>query len=180
MHENSSRPQLPQPPPERSQRSRKRKRRSSSASSSASSSSSSDEIGLSFDPLRMFKIDHVFSDHGQYRTPEAEAEWKNWMRFRPQINGHIRDPRDWWIKEIQENPRRFPILGRMALDLFSCPAMSAECERVFSSAKRTITVDRNNLSSKMIRANELQKHWLKNKLVDSMLFKFEKQEGRQL
>ncbi|KJZ68870.1 hypothetical protein HIM_11741 [Hirsutella minnesotensis 3608] len=38
------------------------------------------------------------------------------------------------------------VLYRMALDLFSIPGMSAECERVFSQTKRLITDERNNLS----------------------------------
>jgi hypothetical protein len=64
------------------------------------------------------------------------------------------DPRKWWIDKLQENPRRFPILDRMALDLFSFPAMSAECELVFSRAKKIIAVNRNSLSYVMIQANE--------------------------
>ena len=87
----------------------------------------------------------------------------------------IIDPRKWWINKLQENPHHFPILGRMALDLFSCPAMSAECERVFSRAKRTITVNRNSLSHVTIQANECQKDWLQKKLIQSMLLRIKRQ-----
>jgi hypothetical protein len=124
----------------------------------------------------MFKVDTRYSDHGQFKTPEVEAEWKSWFKFRPLIEDTYEiDPRKWWIDELQENPRRFPILGRMALDLFSCPAMSAECERIFSRAKRTIMVDRNSLSHVTIQANECQKDWLQKKLVQSMLPRIERQ-----
>jgi hypothetical protein len=159
---------------ERTQRPRKRRRLSISsfAESESKSESSADE----FDMRNIFKIDSGYSDHGQFKTPEAEAEWKSWFKFRPLAEDTYEiDPRKWWIDELQENPRRFPILSRMALDLFSCPAMSAECERVFSRAKRTITVDRNSLSHVTIQANECQKDWLQKKLVQSMLPRIERQ-----
>jgi len=48
---------------------------------------------------------------------------------------------EWWAAHRDEYPR----LSKMALDLFSIPMMSAECERVFSSAKNLITERRNGL-----------------------------------
>ena len=51
------------------------------------------------------------------------------------------NPLEWWKAHRQEYPR----LSQMALDLFSIPMMSAECERVFSSAKNLITDHRNGL-----------------------------------
>jgi hypothetical protein len=39
----------------------------------------------------------------------------------------------------------YPNLAVMALDILSIPAMSAESERLFSSASLTITVRRNRL-----------------------------------
>src|SRR5271163_2791304 len=38
------------------------------------------------------------------------------------------NPIDWWISRAST----FPTLHRYALDTLSCPAMSTECERVFS------------------------------------------------
>ena len=38
----------------------------------------------------------------------------------------------------------FPTLFQYALDTLSCLAMSTECERVFSSAKKLITPERNH------------------------------------
>ena len=46
-----------------------------------------------------------------------------------------------------------------ALDTFSIPAMSAECERVFSSAKKLITPERNALANDTIEACECLKAW---------------------
>jgi hypothetical protein len=54
---------------------------------------------------------------------------------------------------------------RMALDLFSIPRMSAECERVFSQTKKMITDERNRLAPEVVEADQLQKHWLMRGLV---------------
>ena len=53
----------------------------------------------------------------------------------------------------------------MAVDLFSIPGMSAECERVFSQTKKLITEERNRLSPDTVEADQLQKHWLLRGLV---------------
>jgi hypothetical protein len=45
-------------------------------------------------------------------------------------------PIKWWLSKRAH----FPTLSLFALDLLCCPAMSTECERVFSGAKKTITV----------------------------------------
>jgi len=48
----------------------------------------------------------------------------------------------------------------MALDILSIPAMSAEPERLFSSAKITITDRRNRLGIESIEAIKCLKSWL--------------------
>lgn len=63
------------------------------------------------------------------------------------------------------NAQRWPNLSRMAFDALSIPAMSAECERCFSSAKNTITDARNRLEPDSIEACECQRHWFINKLL---------------
>ena len=54
----------------------------------------------------------------------------------------------------------YPILYCMAMDLFSIPAMSSECEHEFSSANNVITDDQNHLADETIEALEFQKNWL--------------------
>jgi len=49
------------------------------------------------------------------------------------------------------------------LTRLSIPAMSAECERCFSDAGRTITDDRASLGPEAIEACACMKHWLMNK-----------------
>ena len=52
-----------------------------------------------------------------------------------------------------------------ALDTLSIPAMSAECERVFSSAKKLITPERNALADNTIEACECLKAWWDQGLI---------------
>ena len=49
----------------------------------------------------------------------------------------------------------------MALNLFSIPMMSAECERVFSSTKILITERRNGLKEDIIEAYTLLRYWIR-------------------
>ncbi|KAL6406027.1 putative Transposase-like protein [Ilyonectria robusta] len=49
----------------------------------------------------------------------------------------------WWPEETQQ--KTYPSLSKMAVDILSIPAMSAEPERLFSGAKITITDRRNRL-----------------------------------
>jgi phosphodiesterase/alkaline phosphatase D-like protein len=53
----------------------------------------------------------------------------------------------------------------MAYDLFSIPAMSAECERVFSYSRKMITDERYSLKVDIIEADQCLKSWLKQQLV---------------
>jgi len=66
---------------------------------------------------------------------------------------------EWW----QQYP--VPSLRQWAFDTLSIPAMSAEIERVFSSSRRTITVDRNSLSNERFEALQCLKHWMDNGLL---------------
>jgi hypothetical protein len=66
-------------------------------------------------------------------------------------------PLEWWKAHREEYPR----LSKMALDLFSIPMMSAECERVFSSSKTLITERRNGLKEDIIEACTLLRYWIK-------------------
>jgi hypothetical protein len=73
----------------------------------------------------------------------------------------VKDPLEWWHRHRAE----YPVLYNMALDLFSIPSMSAECERVFSQTKRLITDERNQLAPETVEADQLQKHWLRKGIV---------------
>lgn len=89
---------------------------------------------------------------------------------------------DWWLEPCQQ--RTYPRLYHMAVDILSAPAMSAEAERVFSRARRTITFDREKLKSRVchtksvLRAGSLTRSSMRvssivsRALSDARLFKY--------
>jgi hypothetical protein len=82
----------------------------------------------------------------------------------------LHDPWRWWL-EIGRN--KYLVVFKIATDYLSIPATSCECERSFSTAKRTITSDRNSLSATTIEALQLQKNWLRHGVVDSEVLKLQ-------
>jgi hypothetical protein len=69
----------------------------------------------------------------------------------------VEDMIGWWAYKGKE----YPHLQKMAFDILSIPAMSAEVERVFSSAKDLLTDSRNKMMDEVIEAVERLKHWYK-------------------
>jgi hypothetical protein len=78
---------------------------------------------------------------------------------------------DWWLLEI--NRSSFPCLSCMAIDILSIPPMSAEPERIFSGARRTISWDRFRLNPHIIERGECLKSWIKAGLVSCNLVDLE-------
>lgn|SRR5215469_2341752 len=56
---------------------------------------------------------------------------------------------------------QYPALAQMAYDILSIPAMSAECERVFSSAKLLLSDRRARMKEDVIEASECLRAWIK-------------------
>jgi len=73
----------------------------------------------------------------------------------------VSDPRQWWVQHQAD----YPALSKMALEILAIPAMSAEVERVFSSASLTVTDRRNRLGEDTIEAIECQKSWLHSGII---------------
>lgn len=75
-------------------------------------------------------------------------------------------PLAWWLREEQQ--QTYPRLSRMAVDILSVPAMSAEPERVFSGARRTISWDRCQLGGHTIERGECMKSWIKSGITQGI------------
>jgi hypothetical protein len=73
------------------------------------------------------------------------------------------NPLQWWLEPTQRT--RFPALSKMAIDVLSIPAMSAEAERLFSSAKLDVTDQRNSLSIQTLEVLQCLKSWCKSDAV---------------
>lgn len=95
------------------------------------------------------KVPEVFDEYKRYcKDPVVEMDLDE-----------LFDPREWWQETTQR--KVYPNLSRMALDLLSIPAMSAEVERLFSSCKITITDRRNRIGIEAVEAIECLKSWLR-------------------
>jgi hAT family C-terminal dimerisation region len=68
---------------------------------------------------------------------------------------------DYW----QGKEKTWPNLTRLAFDALSIPAMSAECERCFSSAGNMISDSRYSLAPDTIEACECNRHWIMHKIA---------------
>ena len=75
---------------------------------------------------------------------------------------------EWWKRHEVE----FPKLAQMARDIFSIPSMSAEVERLFSSAKLMLPPTRNSLQPDGIEASECIRSWVLNGIVISDYFEY--------
>lgn len=65
----------------------------------------------------------------------------------------------WW----RDHQTTYPKLAQMAFDLIAVPAMSAECERVFSQAKLTVSHQRSRLLETTVDAIQCLKNWLRSR-----------------
>jgi hypothetical protein len=74
-------------------------------------------------------------------------------------------PLQWWLQPQQQ--RSYPQLSQLAIDILTCPAMSAESERVFSGTRRTVPWTRARLSSSTIEHLECTKHWQRAGVIDT-------------
>jgi hypothetical protein len=69
----------------------------------------------------------------------------------------------WWLDSQQR--KRWPRLSQFAINILSIPAMSAEPERVFSGARRTVSWERMQLGEGTIEMLECLKHWKRSGLI---------------
>lgn len=69
------------------------------------------------------------------------------------------DPIEWWLRPVQQ--AKYPNLCRMAINVLSIPAMSADVERLFSSAGLTLSNRRNRMGTELLESLECLKSWMK-------------------
>jgi hypothetical protein len=81
-------------------------------------------------------------------------EYQRWINSPEKNDDLVVDPFNYW----RERRATYPRLAQMALDFLSIPAMSAEVERLFSSAGRMITAERASLDAKIIGIVKLYGH----------------------
>lgn len=140
------------------------------ASSLAQGEVAADKTGddpVALDPLqearkrRQMLAELATSGKGRRKRARLTSELDEFMARNNKADSEVKDPLQWWICHAADKP----FLSQMAFDLFTCPAMSAECEPVFSQTKKVITDERNRLSSNTVAAIECQKHLLRSGML---------------
>jgi hypothetical protein len=113
-------------------------------------------------PPRVVETDCIFDisdDEGALDT--SEDGYLVWCQ-QPR-NSLVNQPLSFWTTEVTR--RQHPRLSRMAIDLFTIPAMSDEPERTFSSCFLMITSHRGSLESDVVELTQCTKNWLKNGVI---------------
>lgn len=82
----------------------------------------------------------------------------------PFVDGKQMTVLQWWSQPLQL--QQYPALARLAIDVLSAFAMSAESERTFSKARRTTSWERSQLDGETIRHSELSKDWQSTGIAD--------------
>jgi hypothetical protein len=62
----------------------------------------------------------------------------------------------------------YPRLSRMALDVMTVPAMSSECERLFSATGLMVTPHRNRLDAGTIGLIQTLRSWLRAGIIEDV------------
>ena len=100
------------------------------------------------------------TDLTRLRNGASDAtELERYLRLELPIE--VDNPVRWWMDRRQQ----FPTLSTLALDLFSIPAMAADCERAFSLAKLTLTTQRLAMDPKTLEMVQCLKNWLRRDAV---------------
>ena len=73
----------------------------------------------------------------------------------------VDNPIQYWLLRRRQYPR----LSRMAIDVFSIPAMSTEPERIFSLAGQMVTAQRGRLQADIIGAAQCISSWEKSGVI---------------
>lgn len=118
-------------------------------------------------PQKSARREENYRDSVIYNWTESEDE----QEVTDEYEQYIHEKRVKFIKNEKRSPTwlldywrdcqmKWPNLTRMALDALSIPAMSAECERCFSSGKNMISDSRYSLAPDTIEACECNRHWI--------------------
>lgn len=118
--------------------------------------------GINLQPSQPeLKSDNAFLKFLEEQDGEQEVVDDEYAHYCAQPTVKLRNALDWWLQPTQQ--QLYPHLSKLALDILSIPAMSAEPERLFSATKLIITDSRNKLSIGMIEALACLRSWYKLK-----------------
>jgi hypothetical protein len=124
-------------------------------------------------PAKSIRREANFRDSSLYSWRQAESD-EDEDEAQDEYEAYLQEKRLRLPEECQEastvlfdywkgREQRWPNLTRFAFDALSIPAMSAECERCFSSGKNMISDSRYSLAPDTIEACECNRHWILHK-----------------
>lgn len=96
-------------------------------------------------------------------APALGDEYNDWLRDVHKSDQKVLDPISYW----QERREEYPRLSQMALDMLSILPMSADVERLFSTAGRMVRDDRANLDASTIGMTQTVRSWLRGGYIRS-------------
>jgi hypothetical protein len=124
-------------------------------------------------PAKSVRREANFRDSSLYSWRQAESD-EDEDEAQDEYEAYLQEKRLRLPEDCQEastvlfdywkgREQRWPNLTRFAFDALSIPAMSAECERCFSSGKNMISDSRYSLAPDTIEACECNRHWILHK-----------------
>jgi hAT family C-terminal dimerisation region len=109
-----------------------------------------------------------YENENDMTAPDPDTtDLDRWIAAGPRALAQGETVLGYWVTQAKFVPN----LAQMALDMLCIPAMSAECERVFSSAKLLISDRRNRLKPDIIEACECLRAWLIQDMKDEGTWK---------
>jgi hypothetical protein len=86
-----------------------------------------------------------------------DDEYDIWKREAPLAEDDplARHPINYWLVTRS----RYPVLSQLALDIYSIPAASADCERIFSELGDLLSVRRLNMKPELLSALQSIRSW---------------------
>jgi len=90
-------------------------------------------------------------------------EYEAWLKGEDD-HFHVDDPFEYW----HERRLKYPRLSEMALDFLTIQPMSAECERLFSSAGQMMTPQRTALDAVILSICQCLRSWFRAGVLDDL------------
>ncbi|KAF4448243.1 restless-like transposase [Fusarium austroafricanum] len=117
-----------------------------------------------YSPFERYKDEARIRPCEEMDSDNAEDEYARWQKDVLPTDNVIRDPLEYWHAQRFKYPR----LSRMAVDFMTVQPMSAECERLFSTAGRMVTPLRNQLEASTIAICQVLRSWLQAGIVEEV------------
>jgi hypothetical protein len=99
----------------------------------------------------------VFKQWSKSRTAKTtvtESELERYLGLEPQETD---DLIEWWMA----HQGQIPMISQLALDILAIPAKATDCERLFSQAKLTLTLQRLSMATEILDMIQWLKIWVR-------------------